>query len=69
MVETMLGAIRDRDDGAGLALAALAQPHADMRAVPIVPRGLDQQTAHMSVAGLGDGPLPSLLAARVLARD
>ena len=49
-------------------MAALGERDAHARLVPVVPSGLDQQAAHVTVPGAGDAAATRLRAAAVLAR-
>src|SRR5215217_6569097 len=54
--------------GEGLAFAPAFEGDAPARRAALVPGGLDQETACVRVAGLGDRALAAALPARVLAR-
>jgi hypothetical protein len=53
--ETMLGLDGDRDDLGGLSLTAALEDEVGIGVVAIVPGGLDEDAAGVSVSGLGDG--------------
>ena len=61
--------IGERDGSRWLALAAVAQRHPDAWTMSVVPGGLDEESSHVAVAGLGDGAEAALLARAVLAWD
>jgi hypothetical protein len=56
------------DDRRGLAVTPLDERAADAGAMPIVPRGLDEDPAGMGLAGLRDGAASFRLSGGVLAR-
>src|SRR6266700_1016119 len=61
MAQSLLGSVRDRDDRFGLAGSPLSHAHSDVGTMTVVPGGLDEQTSHMDVAGLGDRATPRTL--------
>ena len=61
-------ALRAFDDRRGLSLGGLAGARTDGGTVAVAPGGLDEETPHVAVAGLGDPAALLLAAARVLAR-
>src|SRR5580658_4648016 len=65
VVQAQLRAPGDRADLGGLSLLTQLQGWADAGGEAVVPGGLDQDAAHMSVAGLGDRPEPALRAGGV----
>src|SRR6202140_2841201 len=69
VVQAQLRPPGDRADLGRLSLLTQLQALADAGGVAVVPGRLDQYAAHVSVAGLGDRPEPSLRTARVLGGD
>src|SRR6516164_6064148 len=67
MSQPHLGPPGDVADRRRLPLLTLLQTTADACWVAVVPRGLDQQTSDLAVAGLGNLAKSTLLAAGVLA--
>src|SRR5687767_14885431 len=61
----MLGAPGDLEDVVGLAGLAVAQRQPDARLAQVVPGGLDQDSACVAGAGLGDRPAGLTLAGLV----
>src|SRR6266699_940291 len=69
MAQAILRSLRERDDPVGLAGSPPSQAHPDVGTVTVVPGGLDEQTSHMDVAGLGDRAPALVLTTRMFARD
>src|SRR5512133_3652563 len=57
-VEPNLGLHRVPGDIRRLAAQHLLRPRTECRAVPVVPRGLDEEPPNVTVAGLGDPSAP-----------
>jgi hypothetical protein len=69
LVEALLAAPGALDDDGVLAALAAGELVADRRPAARVPGRLDQQSADVAVADLGDRPLPALVAGGVLRGD
>ena len=69
VVEAYLGSPRIRDDLGGLTFLAATKLVADGGAMPVRPGGLDEEPAHMGVAGPCDRPPPGAFSGRMLAGD
>src|SRR2546423_8386799 len=68
-IQPLLGAPRLDTRGLGGRFLSAAQLFSDEGMMAIVPRGFDQDTAQVRIAGLGDRPARSLRAARMLRWD
>ena len=66
--QTELGLHGNGDDLGWLSLTTAFQDEGSTGVVPVVPGGFNQETAHMDIAGLGDGAPILSIAGGVLRR-